>query len=116
MRALSPIRSRTCAMPAPWRSPRFERIDSIDARPPHSSDTASRNSRQVRGTSRRMGVLDWFRGGKSRANRHVGEWHRAWSAAAAAPDAAGIVELERGLAALGLPEEEIEIEREMLAG
>jgi hypothetical protein len=63
-----------------------------------------------------MGVLDWFRGGKVRAHRRVDEWHRAWSAAAATPDASRIVELERQLAALGLPEEEIEIEREMLTG
>lgn len=63
-----------------------------------------------------MGVLDWFRGGKGRAYRQVDEWHRAWSDAAAAPEASRIVELERRLAALGRPEEDVEIEREMLAG
>src|SRR5262249_57763570 len=43
-------------------------------------------------------------------------WHRQWSAAAAAPDASGIVELERRLESFGLPEDDVEIEREMVAG
>ena len=63
-----------------------------------------------------MGVFDWLRGGKGRANRRITEWHREWSDAAAAPDASRIVELEGRLERLGLPEEEVEIEREMLVG
>jgi hypothetical protein len=63
-----------------------------------------------------MSVLDWFRVGKSRVDRRIDEWRREWSKAAGTPDACRIVELERQLDALALPEEEIEIEREMLAG
>jgi hypothetical protein len=63
-----------------------------------------------------MGVLDWFRAGRVRAVRRVDEWHREWLEATAAPDGSRIVELEQRLTALQLPEEDIEIEREMLAG
>jgi len=63
-----------------------------------------------------MGVFDWLRGGRVRADRRITEWHREWSDAAVAPEASRIVELERRLEALSLAEEEVEIEREMLAG
>ena len=44
------------------------------------------------------------------------DWRRRWHAAAAAPDAATVASLTADLNGLALPEEEIEIEREMLDG
>jgi len=44
------------------------------------------------------------------------EWRRQWLEAAATPDAAAIDALTATLDGLGLPDEELEIEREMLDG
>lgn len=62
-----------------------------------------------------MGWLDWLtkRGGERRA---LDEWHEAWTAALATPDAERVRDLQNRLARLDLPEEEVEIEREMLDG
>jgi len=43
-------------------------------------------------------------------------WRKAWAAAAAHPDCGRVESLQAELAALALPEEEIELEREMLEG
>ena len=64
-----------------------------------------------------MPVLGWLRrrravGGDGKLH----EWRRQWLEAAAGPDAASINALEKALDDLGLPEEEVEIEREMLDG
>jgi hypothetical protein len=63
-------------------------------------------------------VLGWLR--KRRADSgsvKLEEWRRQWlEAAAAPPDAAAIGALATALDGLALPEEEVEIEREMLDG
>jgi hypothetical protein len=62
-----------------------------------------------------MGLVEWFR-----KNRAPGEdprltaWRKSWTAAAASGDVAAAGPLGRELAALGCPDEETEIEREML--
>lgn len=64
-----------------------------------------------------MGLLPWIQ--KKRAaggGSELPHWRRQWREACAAPSREGIEALRRSLAALGLPEEEIEIEREMLEG
>lgn len=60
-----------------------------------------------------MGLLGWFRGRNGTDDRLV-SWRRTWSAAAGNPATADLPALAGQLAALGLPDEEIEIEREML--
>jgi hypothetical protein len=62
-------------------------------------------------------VLGWLR--KRRTDGGIvklREWRRQWLEAAAAPDAAAIDALSASLDGLALPEEEVEIEREMLDG
>jgi hypothetical protein len=62
-----------------------------------------------------MDLLGWFRpGGAPREDRRLAGWRKDWSAAAAAADTAQVIPLRVRLEALGLPEEEVEIEREML--
>jgi hypothetical protein len=64
-----------------------------------------------------MGLLRWLKLQKgSHTDAKLDEWRRAWRAACANADGARVVVLAGGLEALQLPEEEIEIEREMLAG
>ena len=62
-------------------------------------------------------VLGWLK--KRRAtggSEKRDEWRRRWHEAAIAPEAAALVSLSADLDELALPEEEIEIEREMLDG
>jgi hypothetical protein len=64
-----------------------------------------------------MSVFAWLR--KRRAGGdggRLGEWRRRWHAAAGTPEAATVAGLAADLNGLALPEEEIEIEREMLDG
>jgi hypothetical protein len=64
-----------------------------------------------------MGLLRWLRSKRINAgDSRRDQWRRAWRAACVTPDAAGVTALSSDLNRLGLPEEEIEIEREMLAG
>lgn len=64
-----------------------------------------------------MSLWGWLKGHRrSAVEAPRREWHQEWAKACAAPSPARIAELSAGLSALGLPEEEIEIEREMLAG
>jgi hypothetical protein len=67
-----------------------------------------------------MGLLRWLKFQKSsQTDSKLDEWRRAWQAACASDHADGdgrIASLTASLGALGLAEEEIEIEREMLAG
>jgi hypothetical protein len=64
-----------------------------------------------------MRLLRWLKLQKgSEADAKLGEWRRAWQAACADGDGAHLASLTARLNALQLPEEEIEIEREMLAG
>jgi hypothetical protein len=62
-----------------------------------------------------MGLFGWLKGKGVRSNSRVAGWHRAWEKAVAAvePD---VPTLRSRLDELALPEDEIEIEREMLAG
>jgi hypothetical protein len=62
-----------------------------------------------------MGLVEWFR--RNRApdeDPRLTAWRKSWTAAAVSGDTAAAGPLSRELAALGCPDEEIEIEREML--
>ena len=62
-------------------------------------------------------MLGWLRRRRANGGRaKLDEWRRQWTEAAAAPAAASISSLASALNDLGLPEEEVEIEREMLDG
>jgi len=63
-----------------------------------------------------MGLLGWFRRSSSDGESEIKKWHRAWEAAAAAADTSTIGTLRTRLDALGLSEDDAEIEREMLEG
>jgi hypothetical protein len=62
-----------------------------------------------------MGLVEWLRRNRSpEEDPRLTAWRKSWSAAAASGDLAAAGPLSRELAALGCPDEEIEIEREML--
>src|SRR4051794_6353729 len=62
-----------------------------------------------------MGFLKWLtRGSAAADDTRRFAWRTAWAAAAAAADVSAAKRLQSELDALGCPEEEIEIEREML--
>ena len=62
-----------------------------------------------------MGLWRWFnRGGAAHVDSRLRRWREQWSRAAAAGDHAETARLNHDLDALAYPEEEIEIEREML--
>jgi hypothetical protein len=61
-----------------------------------------------------MAWFEWMR--RKREPDGLREWRTAWAAAAAQPEADAVSRLEAALEALGLPEESVEIEREMLDG
>ena len=63
-----------------------------------------------------MGLFEWLKGKRNGGDPRLAEWRRAWSTSAAEPDSERVSALQCQLDALGLPEEEIEIEREMLDG
>jgi hypothetical protein len=64
-----------------------------------------------------MGLLRWLKlQTRSETESKLDEWRRAWQAACASVDGARVGSLTASLQELQLPEEEIEIEREMLAG
>lgn len=63
-----------------------------------------------------MGLFEWLRGKRNGGDPRLTEWRRAWSTSAAEPDPHAVTALQAELDRLGLPEEEIEIEREMLDG
>jgi hypothetical protein len=63
-----------------------------------------------------MGLFEWLKGERNGGDPQLAEWRRAWSNSAKAPDPQDVSALQAQLDALGLPEEEIEIEREMLDG
>jgi hypothetical protein len=50
------------------------------------------------------------------ADSRLTEWRARWDTAASAPDRAAADDLRRALDAMALPEEDVEIEREMLDG
>jgi hypothetical protein len=59
--------------------------------------------------------LGWFRS-RRRGGKALESWRGAWRTAATEPSAAAADLLRRDLEALALPEDDIEVEREMLAG
>ena len=62
-----------------------------------------------------MGIREWFtRGGAHRVDRRLRHWRQLWSKAETAEGRGEIAALQAELDSIGLPEEEIEIEREML--
>ena len=64
-----------------------------------------------------MGLFGWFtKGGGSKQDRRLQQWRDAWNAAALAADTTAAARLRSQLDALELPEDDIEIEREMLDG
>lgn len=64
-----------------------------------------------------MGFREWLRGHRAgRVDPRLRQWHQRWERAVASAAAAEIAPLRSELEALGLPEEEIEMEREMLEG
>lgn len=62
-----------------------------------------------------MGWLRWLKRTNTEDARLAG-WHKAWSAAAEAPDKAGAERLRAALADIGVEDDACEIEREMLEG
>lgn len=63
-----------------------------------------------------MGLLDWLKGRSTGGDPGLSEWRRAWAEAAIRIDEHTVSSLESRLKALALPEEDIEIEQEMLEG
>jgi hypothetical protein len=64
-----------------------------------------------------MSLLDWFRKGHgAKEDPRLRHWKQEWTSAIAAPEAARLQKLGADLEAFGLPEDDIEIEREMLEG
>ncbi len=64
-----------------------------------------------------MSLRDWFRSVRGRgADRRLRRWKESWVSAVEAPDNGRIQGLRESLEAFELPEEEIEVEREMLEG
>ena len=60
-----------------------------------------------------MGLFRWFQG-KSPAERRLGAWRAAWQQVRDTPNPSEIAALSAELSAIGLPDEDVEIEREML--
>jgi hypothetical protein len=63
-----------------------------------------------------MGLFGWLKNRRNGGDPRLMEWRRAWNASAAEPGPNAVSTLRTQLDRLGLPEEEIEIEREMLEG
>lgn len=62
-----------------------------------------------------MGLFAWLKRKSNGGNPHQLEWRRAWNDAITSPETADEASLAADLDALGLPEDDIEVEREMLA-
>jgi hypothetical protein len=64
-----------------------------------------------------MNLFRWWRGPPTNGTgAKLDAWRRRWHEAAATPETASVASLSAQLNAFGLPDEEIEIEREMLDG
>ena len=63
-----------------------------------------------------MGLWTWLGRGAPREDSRLREWRRQWAAAAVTLDAAATERLRRLLDGFNLPDDDVEIEREMLDG
>lgn len=63
-----------------------------------------------------MGLLTWLRGRSTNGDPRLADWRRTWTTAAGSPDSSAVAALAAQLDALGLAEEDVEVEREMLDG
>jgi hypothetical protein len=61
-----------------------------------------------------MGLLGWLKRKSNDGDPRLSEWRRTWNDAVASPECADEAALASRLEALGLPEDDIEVEREML--
>lgn len=61
-----------------------------------------------------MGLLGWIKTRVSRDDRRLQDWRQAWRKASTEPTPDHVRSLRHQLDALGLPEDDLEIEREML--
>ena len=61
-----------------------------------------------------MGFFDWWKRGGSRTDERRSRWRTEWEAAVRSGEAGTIGRLRSSLDGFGLPEEEVEVEREML--
>jgi hypothetical protein len=61
-----------------------------------------------------MGLFGWLKRKSNGGNPRLFEWRRAWNEAISSPEKADEASLAADLDALGLPEDDIEVEREML--
>lgn len=63
-----------------------------------------------------MSLFGWWRKRQQIPDHGLGEWRQAWDALSRAPTREGVEQLKAQLEALGLPADDVEIEREMLDG
>ena len=61
-----------------------------------------------------MGLRAWLQRKSSKEDLRLAEWRRRWSRAVEVADFEAVPALQRELEALGLPDDDIEVEREML--
>jgi hypothetical protein len=69
-----------------------------------------------RNSLKQMGLLGWLTKRKKASRVGVDAWHRQWKETCAAPSLEAVAELGEALDALTIPQEELEIEQEMLDG
>jgi hypothetical protein len=63
-----------------------------------------------------MGLLGWLTKRKNSTRGKVDDWHRRWRNICQTPSLEAVAELGDALDVLNLPEDEVEVEREMLEG
>ena len=89
-------------------------------RPPRKLDCGQGShdsERLATETESRMGLWKWWKSrGAGGDDSMLGEWRLAWQEACASPDAAHVAALSARLNELGLPDDDVEMEREMLEG
>lgn len=61
-----------------------------------------------------MGLIAWFRSKSQGEDPRLADWRREWTSAIERPDPAAVSSLAARLDALGLPDDDVEVAREML--
>ena len=61
-----------------------------------------------------MGLLTWLKGRNTNGDPRLADWRRTWTTVASAPDSPAVAALAAQLEALRLPDDDVEVEREML--